>query len=69
MTPPVWLPGAGFLTEDGRYYGEARVRAALLLISDWWAALTEPERQLMSQIGHLAAIDREIDAAVFGGRR
>lgn len=67
MTPPVHLPGVGFLTADGRFYPEDVVRQTLLDIARWWGGLTDDERRDLSEIGYYAAVDREINDAVFGG--
>ena len=63
----VHVPGEGFLTEDGRFYSEARVRAALLSICEWWVGLSAEERAGLLGAAELAEIDRQVDAAVFGG--
>jgi hypothetical protein len=66
VTRPVWLKGEGFITDDGRFWPESVVRAAILAIGEWWGGLSDQDRWQLQQIAHLAAVDKEIDAAVFG---
>lgn len=62
----VHLEGDGFLTSDGRFYSEARVRTVLRHIADWWESLSDDERHVMSELSYWAALDRDLDAAVNG---
>ena len=64
---PVWVDGEGAISPDGRFYPESVIRAAVKAIADWWGALTDEEREAMRHLAHLAQIDRDVDAAVFGG--
>ncbi len=63
---PVHLPGEGFLAEDGRFYSEREVRAALLSLCEWWVGLSAEERSGLLAAAELAEIDRDVDAAVLG---
>lgn len=66
---PVWLEGDGFITESGQYFSEKTVRNTLRAIMEWWESLTPEMRLYLSRVGELAAIDREIEATIFGGDR
>jgi hypothetical protein len=63
----VHVPGEGFLTKNGRFHSEAAVRAALLSICEWWIDLSAEERAGLLAAAELAEIDRQVEAAVFGG--
>ena len=67
MSRPMYVPGEGFLTEDGRFLSEAGARDALLSICEWWVGLSANERAGLLEVAELAEIDREVEAAVFGG--
>jgi hypothetical protein len=60
----VHLPGEGFLTEDGQFYSDDRVRAVLLSVCEWWVGLSAEERSGLLEAAELAEIDRKIDAVL-----
>jgi hypothetical protein len=58
--PPVWLPGHGFLTHDGRHYPDKLVKAALISLMEWWEALDDLNRhQLLTLAARLEAMEED----------